>query len=227
MFYKITQFFGGCMGLAARRERERFEVREKILDATRTLLATHGYDGVTMRKIAEAIEYSPTVIYSHFKDKQALIDALLELDYAALGAELRTLLDEPDALKRLRKLAGRFANFALEHPDHYRVIAMTTVPGVKYPRLVSEHVEDEPCDPYGLALHTISEAIDQGRLRAELDDAELVTQTFVSGIHGVVSMYITNVEDQLIRWRPIQRRISLMIDALLIGMAATDSEVAR
>ena len=83
------------MGLAARRERERFEVREKILDATRTLLATHGYDGVTMRKIAQAIEYSPTVIYSHFKDKQALIDALFELDYAALGAELRTLLDEP------------------------------------------------------------------------------------------------------------------------------------
>ena len=205
------------MSLAARRERERFEVREKILDATRTLVATHGYDGVTMRKIAEAIEYSPTVIYSHFKDKQALITALFEQDYAALGKQLQTLMEESDPLMRLRKLAERFTAFALQHPDHYRIIAMTTVPGTKYPRLVTVDERKMSSDPYELLLLTVSEAIRQGCLRAELDDPELVTQTFISGIHGVVSIYITSVEDHLNRWRPIQLRVSLMIDALLVA----------
>src|ERR1044071_3169437 len=55
------------MGIAERREREREEGRKKILDAARELFATEGYERVTMRRIAEAIEYSPTTIYLHMK----------------------------------------------------------------------------------------------------------------------------------------------------------------
>jgi AcrR family transcriptional regulator len=54
------------MGITERREREREEIRSKILDAARELFATEGYDRVTMRRIADAIEYSPTTIYNHF-----------------------------------------------------------------------------------------------------------------------------------------------------------------
>jgi len=61
------------MGIIERRERERKAVRKKILDAARELFVAEGYDAVTMRRIAETIEYSPTAIYFHFKDKETLI----------------------------------------------------------------------------------------------------------------------------------------------------------
>ena len=74
------------MGITERREREREEVRRKILDAARELFATEGYAAVTMRKIAEAIEYSPTAIYGHFEDKDDLVHALCHEDFARLLA---------------------------------------------------------------------------------------------------------------------------------------------
>ena len=70
------------MGITERREREKEEVRKKILDAARELFATEGYERVTMRKVAEAIEYSPTTIYHHFEDKDDLVRALCLADFA-------------------------------------------------------------------------------------------------------------------------------------------------
>ncbi len=72
------------MGVTERRERERVEIRQKILDAARELFATEGYERVTMRRIAEAIEYSPTTIYHHFEDKDDLVNALCEKAFSAL-----------------------------------------------------------------------------------------------------------------------------------------------
>jgi len=60
------------MGVKERREREKTETREIILDAARELFLAEGYEGVSMRKVAEKIEYSPTAIYIHFKDKDDL-----------------------------------------------------------------------------------------------------------------------------------------------------------
>src|SRR4026208_1121175 len=72
------------MGITERREREREKVRRKILDAARELFENEGYDKVTMRRIAEAIEYSPTTIYLHFEDKDDLVRALCNEDFARL-----------------------------------------------------------------------------------------------------------------------------------------------
>ena len=77
------------MGITERREREREEVRRKILDAARDLFATEGYENVTMRKIAEAIEYSPTAIYGHFEDKDDLVQAHLPRGLRASARRLR------------------------------------------------------------------------------------------------------------------------------------------
>ena len=59
------------MGVKERREREKSETRDKILDAARELFVTEGYEGVSMRKVAQKIEYSPTAIYVHFPDKSS------------------------------------------------------------------------------------------------------------------------------------------------------------
>src|SRR4051794_7016553 len=94
------------MGSVERRERERLKVRKKILDAARSLFAAHGYEAVTMRKIAEKIEYSPTAIYLHFKDKESLIQELCSNDFLAFSERFRELASLSDPVAQL-KAAGR------------------------------------------------------------------------------------------------------------------------
>ena len=102
------------MGITERREREKEEIRHKILDAARELFAAEGYEKVTMRRIAEAIEYSPTAIYLHFKDKDDLVRALCDADFGRLleAMQHRAGVGRPDrgdpaARPRLRRLRPR------------------------------------------------------------------------------------------------------------------------
>ena len=73
------------MGITERREREKQEVRQRILDAARELFVKDGYEAVTMRKVADAIEYSPTALYLHFKDKESLMRELCHGDFLSLA----------------------------------------------------------------------------------------------------------------------------------------------
>ena len=73
------------MTVQERRIREKSEVREKILDAARDLFVTYGYDGVTMRKVAARIDYSPTAIYLHFADKESLFREVCHQDFHRLS----------------------------------------------------------------------------------------------------------------------------------------------
>lgn len=206
------------MGLAARRERERCEIREKILDAARLLLAQRGYEGVTMREIARLIEYSPTVIYSHFRDKQTLISELVDEDYRAVGKRLRDLASIRDPIRRLRYIAEKVAEYALLNPNHYRAIAMTATQDAVHNSASHLVRGDVRADAHALVLQTVRDAIEQGRLREHLRDAELVTQTLLGGIHGIVSMHLTMGNDHWVEWRPVQARMRLMIDSLLRGL---------
>ena len=73
------------MGVKERREREKSETRDKILDAARELFVTEGYEGVSMRRVADKIEYSPTAIYVHFADKKRTLPRTLPAGLRPLG----------------------------------------------------------------------------------------------------------------------------------------------
>ena len=108
------------MGVKDRRARQKTFLRQQILDAARELLVRDGYEKLSMRRVAQRIDYSPTAIYLHFKDKQELVSSLCDETFARLVRELETLPDEfPDPLARLRKGMERYISFGLKHPDHY------------------------------------------------------------------------------------------------------------
>src|SRR5262245_16454670 len=108
------------MGIQERRARQKTLLRQEIMDAARELLIRDGFESLSMRKVAERIDYSPTAIYMHFKDKQELIFSLCEETFAKLVRELETLPDEfPDPIAELRKGMERYIDFGLKHPDHY------------------------------------------------------------------------------------------------------------
>src|SRR5262249_33737374 len=111
-----------------RREREKTTVREKILEAARELFVTHGYEAVTMRQIAEKIEYTPTAIYFHFKDKQELIHEICATDFLRLAGVFNQIAAEQDPLKGLRASAFAYLEFGLKNPQHYRLLFMSVHP---------------------------------------------------------------------------------------------------
>ena len=115
------------MGITERREREKEEIRKKILDAARELFATEGYERVTMRKIADAIEYSPTTIYHHFEDKDDLVRALCLADFAELLAAMQHAPAPDDPVEAIRQLGRAYVAFALQNPNQYRFMFMTPV----------------------------------------------------------------------------------------------------
>src|SRR5438128_475534 len=103
------------MGTKERRDRERDELRHKILDAARTLFVEQGYEAVSMRKIADAIEYSPTAIYAHFADKAALMQELCQHDFQSLAHVFHDLAQITDPVDRIRQTGHTYIRFAAEN----------------------------------------------------------------------------------------------------------------
>jgi len=110
------------MGIRERHDRERSATTQAILDAARELFTAEGYRNVTMRKIAERIEYSPAAIYSYFPSKDAIYLALAEDGFRRLHARASAVPDHPSALARLRTLWWAFYEFSREHPSYFELM---------------------------------------------------------------------------------------------------------
>ncbi len=206
------------MGIFERRERERSETREKILDAARQLFVSEGFDGVTMRKVAEKIEYSPTAIYVHFHDKEQLFLELCHSDFRRLAESFDQMAQIADPVERLRRIGYAYMEFGLENPNHYRMMFMTSHPQLPKDaedRMGKGNPEE---DAYAFLRQTVYEVLSTGTLRPELTDADLVAQTLWAGVHGVVSLQIAKCEDDWVPWRTFKQRAELVIESLLHGL---------
>jgi AcrR family transcriptional regulator len=120
------------MGSKERQERDRLRVRQAILDAARDLFVTDGYRNVSMRKIAERIEYSPAAIYSYFPSKDDIFFALAEEGFrilADLGMASADAASDP--LERLRHGLRAFYQFSKVHPEYFELMFVDrSVPGI-------------------------------------------------------------------------------------------------
>jgi AcrR family transcriptional regulator len=207
------------VGLKERKERERAEVREKILDVARELFARDGVDAVTMRAIAERIEYSPPVIYSHFADKHALIQELCYRDFRALAQAFGHIGRIEDPLERLRRLAGAYIDYALEHSQQYRFMFMTR----KDPEdLTVAHValqRNPEADAYAFLRDTVAEGIVAGSFRPEFKDVEELTQILWGAVHGILALQLAKGNDPWIEWRDARQTAGRLAEATLRGVA--------
>lgn len=203
------------MGPKERREREREEVRGRILDAARALFAKEGYEAVTMRAIADGIEYSPTAIYFHFKDKEALLKELCALDFHALARQFGAIGRIGDPIERLRRAGHAYIRFGIEHPNHYRLMFMTPHPPIDDPDVERGNPEE---DAYAFVRAIIADAVAQNLLRPELEDVDLVTQTVWAAVHGVVSLDVAKCNDPWVDWRPMKKRAEAAVEAVIHGI---------
>jgi AcrR family transcriptional regulator len=207
------------MGVKERREREKSETRDKILDAARELFVTEGYEGVSMRRVAEKIEYSPTAIYVHFADKNELFHELCQQDYSRLAEVFQSSAMSMDPVERLKQIGRTYIDFGVRYPNHYRFMFMTPHPAIEPNEEECEKKGNPELDAYAFLKWAVQQAIDAGRLREELVDAELVSQTVWAAVHGVISLNIAKCKDAWVDWRPVQDRAETMLDAIMRGLA--------
>jgi AcrR family transcriptional regulator len=214
------------MGTRERREREREQLRTKILDAARELFAREGYDAVSMRKIADAIEYSPTAIYVHFKDKAELMRELCRADFGRINAANPGALEVSDPVERMRQLGLHYMRFAISHPNHFRLMFMTKPApemSLSEEQMRSEGKGDPNTDGYALLRMTVEEAMKQDRILPHLNDADLVTQLLWAGVHGVASLHITQPDDHSwCGWLGADTLGEQMVDLVLRGVLRPD-----
>lgn len=216
------------MGVKERREREKSETRDKILDAARKLFVTEGYEGVSMRRVADMIEYSPTAIYVHFADKEELFRELCHRDYARLAEVLRSSVATADPIERLRRIGGVYVEFGTQYPNHYKFMFMTKQPEHEMDEVDREMHGNPEKDAYAFLKWAVQQAIDAGCFRKDVNDAELISQTLWASVHGVISLEIAKGCDAWVEWRPMQDRAAMMLDITLRGLLrATESSVAQ
>lgn len=202
----------------ARRERERHETRERILAAAREMFAADGYEAVTMRAIANRIEYTPTALYHHFPSKQALVTELCVQDFTALSARFMPLAQMPDPVERLQALGRVYLQFAMDYPSHYRFMFMTVLNEIEHtPEFLAESVMNPERNSYLLLRGACAEAIATGRVRPEFDDADAFAQTLWATLHGLISLRIVKQHDEWVTWGDLRASAEQAMQALLKG----------
>ena len=110
------------MGIKERQDRERQAVRQAILDAARDLFVSEGYANVSIRKIAERIEYSPAAIYSYFPSKDDIFFALAEEGFQRLDAKVRSAAGHPDPLEDVRATWWAYYEFSQEQREFFELM---------------------------------------------------------------------------------------------------------
>jgi AcrR family transcriptional regulator len=208
----------------ARRERQKTETRQAILDAARELFVAEGVEATTMRAIAARIGYTPTTIYHHFADKGALLLELCLADMTALGKALHKIGQIADPVERLRRMGHAYVDFALGNPSQYQFMFMTSWNQHAAESSMKDRMRPED-DPYGFLVATVAEGITSGHYRPELSDEHELAQIMWGGLHGVVSLWMTHECDPHIAWRPPRETIRTMIDMLIRGALRTAEKI--
>jgi len=206
------------MGSAERRKREVAETRQRILDAARDLFVAKGYEATSMRAIAQRIEYTPTAIYHHFENKEALLTELCNQDFRALAAAFQRIGRVEDPLERIRRIGEAYVEFGLENPMHYQFMFMTPRPG---PTNKEDIPHGDPTeDAYAFLRLTVEELIAKDHMRAEYHDADQVAQLLWGTLHGLISLLIAKSHDPWVDFRDVRESATLAREAILRGMLA-------
>lgn len=110
------------MGIVERKEREKQEMRDLIIQEAARIFAIEGYENTSIRSIAKQIEYSPATIYLYFKDKNELLYAIHELTFGMLLNDMQQVLTIENPLERLRTIGHIYLEFSLKYPEYYNLM---------------------------------------------------------------------------------------------------------
>ena len=201
------------MGVKERRAREREQLRRQILEAARELFVNEGYENVSMRKIANKIEYSPTTIYLYFTDKADLLDSVCKETLLNLLNTLEQLKkDISDPVEALRKSGRTYVEFGLEYPQDYKLTFVIRPQFQKGLGLEEGSVGEKV---FNYLSEMVSECIQQKRFRQM--DVETTGHVLWSAVHGVTLLLIDFPD---FPWTEKDKLIDAVIHTTIEGLKA-------
>jgi AcrR family transcriptional regulator len=173
------------MGSAERKERDRQEMRQIILDAAKRLFLDEGYEHVTIRRIAEKIEYSSGTVYLYFKDKDEILCALQDIGFSEFHRRQQILTGIKDSAEKLRAHGRLYVQFAFENPELYDLMFIMRAPMNALPNN-SEWVSG--IRSLNILKDNVQECMNAGLIKKGGIDA--VAFGIWSIVHGMVSVII-------------------------------------
>ncbi len=175
------------MGIKERREREKLELRESILAAARDIAGTEGWGAVSIRKIADRIEYSPPMVYEYFDDKDDLLYALMVDGFRQLAERLheaRVSADDPE--QALLAMAGAYWQFSVDSRELYQV--MNGLDGVQF----CDRNRAEAAPEFSAAgIEGVAALLNWGDATGlTFDHPEDMLSLLWGVLHGLISLYM-------------------------------------
>ena len=202
------------MGSARRREREKENLKRAILDAARELFVLEDYKAISMRRIAEKIDYSPTAIYLHFKDKEEIFLHLVSEGFDLLTSKMQ-LSRDPDPVRRFRGLGRAYLEFALENPHYYKIMFEMELPFLNADCEPEKKLGD---DCFGIMERCILEGRDAGVFHLK-ESPNATACAIWAMVHGAASLSLSNhVDHKLIESR--EEFYSAVLELTLRGLQA-------
>ena len=173
------------MTLQTRKERYRSELRAETLSAARELIQKEGYEGLTIRKLANRMECSPMALYSYFADKQALLTALALEGFEKVAKRFDSTVHH-DPLTALRQILLDYIAYAEENPFEYRILFLSVETLGELEQTRQDLQERNPA--FGALFRCVEACIKAGVLQG---DAFAVSTVLWTGAHGAASLLIT------------------------------------
>lgn len=172
------------MGIIDRKQREKKEMRERILESARKIFLEKGYENTTIRNIAIDIEYSTGVIYLHFKDKGEVFHELLKEGFRLLEKQLQFLEKIEEPFDRLKESGRTFINFAKNNKEYYKLMFLTDESS---PNPLPQKDFQIVKDTTEKLLALVIECQKSGRFKDM--NAEYFLFMFLASIHGICTVF--------------------------------------
>ena len=184
--------------------------RSEILTAAEKIFVELGYEGATIRKIADAVGLSSTALYMHFPDKGAILHEICRNAFARLREGQQAIIgSSAPPEQRLRHLLQAYIDFGFENPNAYRLIYMTRPEEAQHAQSAAQEAGLELFRAFEIV---VEEAEAKGLLRS---GAHVTARTLWAGVHGVVSLMITK---PYFDWPTRETFSAAMLDALFAGL---------
>ena len=172
------------MGITERKERERQEMRKRIIDAAMQMFTHEGYENASIRKIADRIEYTAPIIYEYYANKEAILLELTKKGFMLLAEKMEAAKNEhTDLAKQIEAMWLAYWNFAFEEKEYYQLMF-----GVEMNCCVMDELVPAGKSPYDIATEPIAKL-----MGIDDPDSDLVCTkyyTYWSIIHGLISINI-------------------------------------
>jgi AcrR family transcriptional regulator len=176
------------MGIVERKQRQRLEIRTSILQAAWEVVEQEGWSALSIRRIADAIEYSVPVIYTHFENKDAILLEFTKQGFLLLASQLQTARDrEQTPSAQLEAIANAYWEFAFNNREYYQLMFGLGIPACETVNRVAEVKKYSD-----VIMSVIQQAVAESN-HPEVDFF-LKFHTYCSILHGLVSIQMVGKE---------------------------------